>query len=100
MTAGSGMSPRDDSGGGAMVLIRITLAAGFIAAAIGILGIAGLATGATLFTSVLPGYTSIAVSAALIWIFFGFVLGTRCETTSSGKAGSRGPGHLGRNRDH
>ena len=56
------------------VLKRIIIAAGLIAAAIGVIGLIGLASGITAFTSVLPGYKSIAVSAALIWIFLGLVL--------------------------
>ncbi len=67
------------------ILKRITLATGLITAAIGALGLFGLASGVTLFTSVLPGYKSIAVSAALIWIFLGLVLVLHATRTHMGK---------------
>jgi len=67
------------------VLKRITTAAGLITAAIGVIGLIGLASGITAFTSVLPGYKSIAVSAALIWIFLGLVLALYATRPHRGK---------------
>ncbi len=67
------------------VLKRITLAVGLITAAIGALGLLGLASGVTAFTSVLPGYKPIAVSAAIIWIFLGIVLVLHATRGQTGK---------------
>ncbi len=67
------------------VLKRITTAAGLITAAIGVIGLIGLASGVIAFTSILPGYKSIAVSAAVIWIFLGLVLVLSATRPHSGK---------------
>jgi PAS domain S-box-containing protein len=73
-TMGSGMSAEDDTGLDEVSIRRITGAAGLVTAAIGGLGLIGLTSGITAFTSVLPGYKTIAISAALIWLFLGLVL--------------------------
>ena len=57
-----------------LIIRRITIASGLVTAAIGGLGLIGLAFGIIAFTSVLPGFKPIALSAALIWIFLGIVL--------------------------
>jgi PAS domain S-box-containing protein len=81
----SGIPSGDDTGRSGLILRRITLATGLITAVIGGLGLVGFALDITIFTSLLPGYKSIAVSAALIWIFLGLVLVHHATRPPSGK---------------
>ena len=81
----SGIPSGDDTGRSGLILRRITIAAGFVTVAIGGIGLAGFASGITVFTSVLPGYKPIAVSAALIWIFLGLVLVLHATRPHSGR---------------
>ena len=53
---------------------KLTLGFGVLAILTSITGIMGNATGMTLISSVCPGCKTMALSAALIWIFFGAVL--------------------------
>lgn len=84
-TAGSGLSAEDNTGWDRMNLWRITRAAGFVTATLAGLGLIGLATGITVFTSVLPEYKSIAISAALIWLFLGLVLASHAVRPLTGR---------------
>ncbi|WAC06093.1 MAG: PAS domain S-box protein [Methanoregula sp.] len=57
----------------------LTMIFGSGAALIGMLGIFGLISGISLLSSFFPGYKSIAFSACIIWIIFGFVLAIHAE---------------------
>ena len=56
------------------LLKKISCASGLLAILAGLAGILGNITGITLLSSVCTGCKTMALSAALIWIFFGAVL--------------------------
>jgi len=66
------------------VFSRLTIIFGAGAALIGMLGIIGMIFGIPLFTSLFPGYKTIAFSAAVIWIIFGSVLACHAATPLRG----------------
>ncbi|HUU74682.1 MAG TPA: PAS domain S-box protein, partial [Methanoregulaceae archaeon] len=55
-------------------LNQLSIAFGLLAIAAAVLGIAGMVFGITLIASVYPGYKTISLSAALVWITLGSVL--------------------------
>jgi ABC-type glucose/galactose transport system permease subunit len=57
-----------------MRLKKISCTFGFLAILSGVTGIVGNVSGIVLISSVCPGCKTIAMSAALMWIFFGAVL--------------------------
>ncbi len=66
---------------------KITRAFGLLAIISGIIGIFGNSAGIILISSICPGCKTMALSAALLWIFFGAVL-VRLSVKPLGRAGS------------
>jgi hypothetical protein len=79
MAAGSDRSAREPFGNSKIpysygLFKKLTVYFGFFAGLAGVLGIAGLVLGIPFLASVYPGYKTIALSAALMWIVLGAVL--------------------------
>jgi PAS domain S-box-containing protein len=78
-------NPAGDSSSKTSVFSWLTIIFGAVAALIGMVGIIGLYFGIPLFTSLFPGYKTIAFSAAVIWIIFGSVLAFHAQKPLSGR---------------
>jgi PAS domain S-box-containing protein len=66
---------------------KLTLSFGLLAAFTGVLGIIGNCLGITVISSVYPGYKTMALSASLVWIFFGSVLAASALKSLEKRAG-------------
>ena len=65
-------------------LRSVTIASGLASALIGIFGVIGSVLSITLFISAAPGYKAIAFSAAVVWIFLGFIIAVHAYRPFSG----------------
>jgi PAS domain S-box-containing protein len=68
-------------------LKQLTIALGLLVVLTAVLGIAGMYFRITLLSSVYPGYKTMALSAALVWIFLGSVLVINSVTSHRRRSG-------------